>query len=178
MRRGVIGSTQHFGCCSPCSNQGASTNYLTMKIHCTRGCVCDCLTIDGIRIDDIDDKTRELLLDKIQHYLLTKKLNLHQIEDFVSQCLWSNPSSKLIDKYQVKEDEETCEISFNNHSINDTPRTIIDSFIKEYIQLFKAPDSCAYTFLVRWFMQDLIGLKYQYTCEECGDSVSSRTIYL
>lgn len=82
------------------------------------------------------------------------------------------------DNSRLTEDEETCELFLDNVPSKDLKEDVVKEFVSEFFDTSLMEHLDMSDYLVWWFMEDVVGLKYQYTCDECGDSVSSRDIKL
>lgn len=152
-----------------------------MKIHCTRGCICDCLTINDENLIDVSEEKKRKVLKKIESVLLKDDLTEDIVDSFLGEIISIVGSERSCYQFFITEDEETCEIYINNRPIKETTTEEVNTAIKNIFEFFDSVTDEEYNYadyIIWWFMTDYIGLDYQYTCGECGDSVCSKTIHL
>lgn len=137
-----------------------------MKIRCTRGCICGCFIIDNTELSEATEETRKLALEKIKAYVLDHGISEDYILSGLLSQLYDNEAFQS--KYELKEDEATYELLANGKESKDLLKS---GEWKDIINDIPDVDPVFW-----WFMEDYIGLDYQYTCEECFDSVYSKTI--
>lgn len=140
-----------------------------MILHCTRGCVCDCFTVDGVDLRDVIPEVKTKLIEKVKNYLLKKQLNETDHYTIMSEVF----SLEIPVAQRITEDNETCELFLDGKSEKEITSDDINSLVVEFCDYLKTDLDNSDWFL--WsFMEDIIGLKYQYSCDCCGDSVYSR----
>lgn len=129
-----------------------------MKIQCTRGCICDCLVVDGVDINELPREEKVKVLDKIQDTLLGGNIDARTLEGLLSQCCCyiSCNDDLVLPSYNIT--EETYGVYLNGKR----PEDILDidkkGFITELITQLKGPWYSSADFIIWWFMKKYIGL--------------------
>lgn len=145
-----------------------------MKIEYTTGCICDAILIDEEHEYNITNDKRTLGIEKVKNYV-NKKGNIKDtFEDFINQydCIdHDNP-----DGMELTFSEEIGGISHvNNIPVENLSEQQAIEFFNIAIATLH-PES--FNYLLQWFMEDYIGLEFQYHCDQCGDSVCSKTMII
>lgn len=143
-----------------------------MKIEYTRGCICDAILIDGENEYDITNDKRTLGIEKVKNCVNKKGGIKDHFETFINEydCMTHDECDGLKLTF--------CEEIGGTSHVNDIP---VEEFSEEQaMEIFNLAISTlppeSFNYLIQWFMEDYIGLDYQYHCEECGDLVYSKTI--
>lgn len=141
-----------------------------MEIHCTRGCICDCLTVNKKDCNELSESELLDFADKIRDYIIQHGISGSSFDWFLEE-VWS-----LEYEDGISEDPETCEMLLNGVEAEKVPESEAAEFVKKYFDEIHNGRLGDMSYIPWWFMTDYIGLDYQYHCDCCGDSVYSKTI--
>lgn len=146
-----------------------------MKIHCTRGCICDCLTVDGENFSDISKEKKLKVIDKMEKKILKDGFSEYYVfEGMLSEI--DSVVENFLSIYRITEDYDTCEFFINGEKMENEWKSEWETIVKDYMDHMRTSESNEVDYFIWWFMESYIGLKYQYHCDCCGDSVYSKTI--